>query len=258
MERREGNVDVGRPTGPGWVSGLDLSVATTGPFHDLLRRIGELACTSDRRTIAASFALRFGWSSAMAIAPYVRHRYVPDIALANVSFRFSDSTAFERAAMYEPRGIVVAGDARAAQASMATVADEAALLAELRRALVAQSTPVVDALYAWSGFARRGTWGMLTSAWASQFTALCENRHDQRSMLPLIERLFAGHDVVADMQPRMDVVTYGPATHLYQRRASCCRYYLLPEGGLCASCPLVSDADRLARNRAWMQTQLGG
>ncbi len=50
-------------------------------------------------------------------------------------------------------------------------------------------------------------------------------------------------------------VTYLDATHLYQRRASCCRIYLLPRMELCASCPLVSQEERLAR-RAWMKTQL--
>ena len=42
----------------------------------------------------------------------------------------------------------------------------------------------------------------------------------------------------------------------YQRRASCCRYYLLPQGSLCASCPLVSDEERLAKNLDWMREQL--
>jgi len=45
-------------------------------------------------------------------------------------------------------------------------------------------------------------------------------------------------------------------THLYQRHASCCRYYLLPQGQLCASCPLVSQEERLERNAEWMQKQL--
>jgi len=58
------------------------------------------------------------------------------------------------------------------------------------------------------------------------------------------------------MQPRMHPVTCGEVTHLYQRRASCCRYYLLPQGDLCASCPLVSHDERVARNLQWMQSRL--
>ena len=250
------NVEVGRPEGPGWIAGEDLRDAGRGPLNDLLVRIGERLKTDDRRTVAASFALRFGWSSAMAIAPFLRHACVPDVSLGNVSFKFKESTFFERTAIHSPRGTVVVGDARARHPSIETVGDGPQLLATLRRALVAQSEPLVDALYDWSGFARRGTWGMLTSSWAAQFTGLCENPDDQRGVQPSIEALFDGGDVVDAMRPRLHAVSYGPATHLYQRRASCCRWYLLPQGDLCASCPLVSQDERLQRNREWMKTQL--
>jgi hypothetical protein len=250
------HVGAARPGEPGWVTGTDLRTASSGPFHELLRRIGERSQTQDRRTIAALFALRFGWASAMAIAPYLRHGCVPDIALENVSFQFKPSTFLERTAIHEARGYLAAGDPRATHPSIATVPDAAALVAELRRALVAQATPVVEALLDWSGFARKGTWGQLTSSWASHVTTLCEDRRDHRGVRPLLDGLFAGDDDVARMRPRFHEVRYRDAVHLFQRRASCCRYYLVPNGELCASCPLVSQADRLARNEAWMKTQL--
>jgi hypothetical protein len=249
------HVEITTPSGPGWIAGVDLRAADRGPFNELLTRIGDRSKTTDRRTIAASFALRFGWASAMAIAPYLRGQCVPDIALENVSFKFRESTFFERTAIHDARGVLIAGDPRATHPSMQTVADGDALLRALRIALVEQATPVVESLYRWSGFARKGTWGMLTSSWASQFTGLCETPTDQRGMLPVIETLFAGSDEAAAMQPRLHPVTYQDVTHLYQRRASCCRYYLLPQGDLCASCPLVSHDDRLARNLEWMKTQ---
>jgi hypothetical protein len=250
------HVEIGRPEGAGWITGADLRDAQAGPFHELLLRIGERTRTRDRRTIAASFALRYGWASAMAIAPYLRHHCVPDIALENVSFKFKPSTFFERTAMHEPRGTVTATDARATHVSLATVPDDRALLRELRSALTAQATPVVEALYEWSGFARKGTWGMLTSSWAAQFTGLCEQPNDQRAMLPVLESLFAGDDEVAKMRPRMHAVAWAGVVHLYQRRASCCRWYLLPQGELCASCPLVADDERVRRNLDWMKKQL--
>lgn len=250
-------VTIERPSGAGWFVGSDFRDATHGRFNDLLTLIGERARTGDRRTIAASFALRFGWASAMAIAPYLLFQCVPDVSLDNVSFKFHDSSAFERGALHEPRGIVIAGDPHAAHPSMSVVADADALLRALRDALVAQSSPVVDALFAWSGFSRRGTWGLLTSSWASQFTALWKDHDDQRGVGPLLDALFAGHDEVAAMRPAMHAVEYAGAIHLYQRRASCCRYYLLPAGDLCASCPLVSDDERRQRNRDWMRSQYG-
>lgn len=250
-------VHVGRPEpAAGWVHGEDLHNASAGSFNTLLRNIGERAKTDDKRTIAASFSLRYGWASAMAIAPYLRYRCVPDIALSNVSLKFKESTFFERTAIHEPRGVMVAGDPRAAHPSIAVVADDHALLRALRHALVDQAAPVVEALYQWSGFARRGSWGMITSSWAAQFTGLCENRRDHRTIWPDLDALFAGADIVFEMRPRLHAVTYKEHTHLYQRRASCCRYYLLPQGDLCASCPLVAQEERLIRNQEWMQKQL--
>ena len=228
----------------GWIDGTDLRDAHAGPLHALLLRIGEVARTTDRRTIAASFALRFGWSSALAIAPYLQSRWVPDIALDNVSFAFGRSTAFERAALHEVRGVMVAGDPRAADASISTVPDANALRRALRDALVAQAAPVVATLEQWSGFARRGTWGQLTSAWAAQFMAIAEPRDDQRDLAPELDAFFAGDDIVAAMRPRMQAVSVDGAIRLYQRRASCCRMYLLPGGSLCTSCPLVGDEER--------------
>ncbi|HZS59480.1 MAG TPA: (2Fe-2S)-binding protein [Gemmatimonadaceae bacterium] len=234
-------VEVGRPSGPGWIAGADFRDATDGPFHDFLLRLGERQKTADRRTIAASFALRFGWASAMAIGPYLKFACVPDIALDNVSFKFRASTFFERTAMHEPRG---------------TFGDPHVLLRVLRDALVEQSRPVVNALFEWSGFARRATWGILTSSWASQFTNLGEDRRDHRAIRPILDRFFEGDDEVFAMRPVMHAVELEGAVHLYQRRASCCRYYLVPEGHLCASCPLVTHEERLRRNREWMQAVL--
>lgn len=242
--------EVGRPSGPGWLTGEDLCDATRGRFNDLLNLIGARAKTADRKTIAASFALRFGWASGMAIGPYLFFQCVPDIWLDNVAFQFRESSFLERTVMYEPRGIVETCDTRAAHPSMSVVPDAHALLRALRGALVAQSRPVVDALFEWSGFAHRATWGMLTSSWAAQFTGLWKDRDDQRGAAPVLDQLFAGDDVVAAMRPRMHAVEHRGGIRLYQRRASCCRYYLLPQGDLCASCPLVSRAPRIDTRKA--------
>lgn len=248
-------VELGRPVGPGWIEGADLRDASSGPFNELLLRIGVRANTADRRTIAASFAVRYGWASAMAIAPYLRHGCVPDIALENVAFKFKESTFLECTAIHEARGFMIEAASGAGHPTIDAVDSQHALLRSLRAALMDQAWPVVEALHAWAGFSRRGTWGMLTSSWVAHFTGFFDGK-DQRELLPLIEQFFEGDDIVALMQPRLHAVTYRDVTHLYQRRASCCRWYLLPQGELCTSCPLVSQEDRLERNLAWMERQI--
>jgi ferric iron reductase protein FhuF len=73
--------------------------------------------------------------------------------------------------------------------------------------------------------------------------------------LPIIEAFFQGADDIACMQPKMRPVSLRNITHLYHRRSSCCRYYLVPHGSLCASCPLLSEEEREARNLEWMKNE---
>jgi hypothetical protein len=92
-------VEIGQPGGTGWLRGIDLRTASTGPFNTLLSQIGASLHTTDRRTIAASFALRYGWSSGVAIAPYILCQCVPHITLDNVSVKFNQQALFERVAL---------------------------------------------------------------------------------------------------------------------------------------------------------------
>ena len=128
-----------------------------------------------------------------------------------------------------------------------------ALFAWLRTSLVRQAQPVVDALYDWSHFSVRGIWGMITSAWGSQCIHIFGELGEQPQGLPWVRQFFAGDDVVSQMQPQFYPVTYQHVTHVYHRGASCCRYYRLRQGRYCASCPLISQEERLQRQRAWMK-----
>ena len=94
---------------------------------------------------------------------------------------------------------------------------------------------------------------MITSSWGAQFMQICGAIDAQHSGLQYVVPFFAGNDVVAQMQPSFYPVTYHHVTHLYHRRATCCRYYLLPQGHYCASCPLLSQEERIQHNHTWMQ-----
>jgi FhuF 2Fe-2S C-terminal domain len=248
-------VDLGQPeNSDGWIDGTDFACATDGPFHSLLERTATRLRTADRRTVAALFALRFGWAASVAIAPFLIDRCVPRVCLSNISLKFRTDTLFERAALHLPAGVLLKGSGP--PHPLVAYESEAGLLTSLRRKLHQQSEPVVDALYEWSGFSRKGSWGMITSSWAAHFIGVCGRLNEQMDALPIAERFFEGDDEIARMKPRLNPVSLRGVTHVYQRRASCCRYYLLPQGDLCASCPLVSDDERTQRNTSWMEQQL--
>jgi ferric iron reductase protein FhuF len=246
-------VEIGQPRGPGWIPGTALMTAREGPFQALLARIGERLQTADRRTIAASFALRYGWSSGVAMAPYLFYSCVPTITLDNVSFKFNENGSFERVALHHPAGVMLPQDGVAPHPSIRWLSSPQTLFAWLRTSLVQQAQPVVDALYEWSHFSKRGIWGMITSAWGAQCIQIFGEIGEQIQGLSWVRQFFAGNDVVSQMQPQFYPVTYQHVTHVYHRGASCCRYYLLRQGHYCASCPLISQEDRLRRQRAWMQ-----
>lgn len=239
-----------------WIHGADLRCATAGPFHALLQRIGERFRIGDRRTIAASFALRFGWSASVAIAPFLLFDCVPEVGLDNISLRFRADTLYERTAIHVPRGTMLRTNPGPADPLASYIEDPSALLLTLRLQLRTQAAPVVDALYEWAGFSKKGAWGQITSSWASQFVNIFDRMGDQSDALAVVQAFFEGDDDLASMRPKLHLVTLGRTTHLYQRRASCCRYYLLPQGSLCASCPLVSQSERLRKNLDWMRTKV--
>src|SRR5215471_7404261 len=146
-------VEIGLPEDSSkWIHGKDLARATEGPFHDLLCRIGDQAGTNDRRTIAASFALHFGWASSFAIAPYLTHHCVPDVPLGNISLKFRGDTWFECSAIHSPCGSIIGESPYNALPLTKIVANHAALRAALRSTLKEQASPVVEALHVWSGF----------------------------------------------------------------------------------------------------------
>jgi ferric iron reductase protein FhuF len=133
--------------------------------------------------------------------------------------------------------------------------DPDVLLHLLREQLKKQALPVVETLYEWSGFSRKGAWGMITSLGITVYDVY-GIISQQTDAISIVHDFFSEEDEVSQMHPRLNPVSLRNVTHVYQRRASCCRYYLLPQGDLCASCPLVSDEERLQRNRQWMRRQL--
>jgi hypothetical protein len=100
-------VEFGMLSDDGWIPGQALRNPAEGLFGDLLGRIAARLKTDDRKIVAGSFALRFGWASGVAVAPFLLHQCVPDIRLDNVSLKFTEETFFERVCIREPRGVMV-------------------------------------------------------------------------------------------------------------------------------------------------------
>jgi hypothetical protein len=247
------HVAIGEPRETGWIRGTDLRTASHGPLATLLERASNSLQTSDRRTIAAAFVMCYSWSCGIAIAPYLYRRCVPNIALDNISFKFHENTFFQMAALHRPEGVMLQHDGFGPHPSIQWLSNAQELMHRLRDGLRQQAEPVVAALYDWSNFSIRGMWGLVTSSWGGQFFNILGALGGQEHGLAHVRQFFQGDDIVAQMQPDFYPVTYRNVTHIYHRRASCCRFYKIPQGQLCASCPIVSQEERLQRNQAYMK-----
>jgi hypothetical protein len=188
-------VEWGRRNQDGWIPGEAFTNAFEGPFHELLERIGERMHTADRKIIAGSFVLRFGWSAGAAVAPFLLQRCVPDVRLENVSLKFSPSTLFEKVSLHTPRCAALAAASPAAdwgdpplnfdqrlepssvEPAIQPPDSNNPLHSALRAILLEQTQPVVDTLHAWSHFSKRAMWGQITSSWGAQFTTIFGQLH---------------------------------------------------------------------------------
>lgn len=141
---------------PEWLRGTDFACARSGPFRYVLERIAERLRTTDRKTVEASFALRFGWSAVTAIGPSLFDECVLDIALENVSLKFRLDTSFERTAIHTPTGSLAENHPGVRHPLIRSVDDTGSLLRALRNQFQQQSLPVVEA------------------SWASRFINVCE------------------------------------------------------------------------------------
>lgn len=269
-------VEWGKREGDGWIPGDALTDPARGRFRELLERIGARMRTSDRKIIAASFVLRFGWSSGVAIAPYLLGRCVPDISLENISLKFSESTLFEKVSLHEPHGIIIARKAAtehhlldhctgcdtcspkslATDPPIQTLELNQELPEALRAALVDQASPVINSLYDWSRFSKRALWGQITSSWGGQFTSIFAHLDRRVEALDHVRAFFDAPNFVVGARPTYYLVSHLGATHVYHRRATCCLYYKLPNANYCASCPLISQEDRIKRNKDWIEKAL--
>jgi ferric iron reductase protein FhuF len=243
-------VEYGRRCGDGWIPGDALRWPHRPPFSELLSRIGQRLITSDRKVIAASFALRFGWSAGAAVAPYLLQGCVPDVGLDKVSMKFSTQTFFEKLSLHDSDAIVSENSSHALNPE---ARPDTSLVAALRWTLVTQADPVVGALHRWSRFSARAIWGQIASSWGAQFTSALGHLGRHVEALEQARIFFDVPGFIGGMSPKFYAVSHRDLTRIYHRRASCCLYYRIPTGNYCVSCPLISKAESVLRNKEWME-----
>jgi len=232
-------VDVAQPP-DGWIAGHELLEPRGEPLAALLVRIGERYIDSRRYAAAASFMLRFSWSAGPMIAAHLglgRGFRYHDYAL-----RFVPSTAIE--AVCIRRGEIVA-------ASTATNVSRRRLL----DALIDHTAPVLEAMHRWSRVSHRALWSMATSVWGAQFVEIAERLGDAELGRREAQVLFDLLPRIRRSAPLLYSVAEGGRAGVCQVRGACCLNHKGPNRQHCMVCPLIRDAERAERNRAWVASR---
>lgn len=231
---------VGTTELPGWIAGSALQHADKGEFNQLLWQIGARINTAKRKIIAASFALRFGWSAGAPIAIFIQHGTVLNLSLENVNLRFCEAKLFQEIGFNDLDVI-----------NRITEQSATALLAEQ---LFQQAAPVVESLYQWSKFSRRALWAMIVSSWCSQAIQAAQACLDRSDIgYQLAEALMNFRPEFIKNKPIFYSVQAGSEQRIFQKRQACCLYYLnSADRSFCTSCPLIEDTERVERSFAYL------
>jgi len=261
------DADAGGPTAEPWIGQPDLLQPESAPLAALLARFAAQGFAANRRAVAASLLLRFGWASGFAIASYLACERVP--VLSEYALQFSARTLLRklwiRAARFHgyssdplagaPDWAGAVSDDEAPEDAFSAARRGIALRRRLLESLLSFSEPLVATYHDWSGFSRHALWSMVVSSWGAQFTSVARQLGDADWGIAEARALFAQHPEITRAAPELYEVSAGEMACTCQRRAACCLFFKSPGRAFCASCPVLSEAERLERNRRWVRAQ---
>jgi len=220
----------------GWIDLAALGNPTEGPLADLAGRFMTAGFGVNRRAVAASLLLRYGWAAGPIIAAWLACGRV--LKLSDFALKFSPSTLVEAVWMKAAR-IELPADRQAGRAALLV-------------SLLAFSAPLVASQHQWSRFSRHALWSMVVSSWAAQFSAIGDRLGMRETALAETRALFGLDREIAAAAPELYEVGEGERSRVCQKRSACCLYFKGPARHFCASCPIIPREERLARNRDWV------
>lgn len=220
----------------GWIDRDALRDPGMPPFADLHARFVAAGFACNRKASAASLLLRYGWAAGFQIAVWLEKGLV--LNLDRFALKFSPSTLVEavwaQEAHLEDGGFDVDGRRL------------------LLKSLLDFTEPLVQAQHRWSRFSRHALWSMVVSSWAAQFAAIGERLKRRDEAVEQARLIFALNSEIARAAPETYVVRVKRRSRVCQVRAACCLYYKGPAKHFCASCPIIPEGERLARNREFV------
>lgn len=237
-------LQLGHPPGDAWLRADEVEQR----LEELLGRV-QARYGADRAVAAAFFTGSYAWGIVGgALACLVTERRAPDVSMANLSLRFDEQGYVTAVALVTSRFACLATDPAAAACDVLTAPDADRLRRWLRARIVEHLERLVQPLRNTARRGRSASWKTITDACTGVFTLLARAGLDHDFCRAEANAFLAtGPPLVAN--PILFSLECNGKQHLFMRRKSCCLAYRLAEFGYCATCPLVSDAEREQRIR---------
>src|SRR5947209_20119731 len=96
---------------------------------------------------------------------------------------------------------------------------------------------------------------MAVSSWGAQMANIARQLGDPERGIREARAMFALDAEIMRAAPDLYEVRCGEVARTCQRRAGCCLYFKSEGRPFCTSCPILPEAERLARNAAWIAKQ---
>jgi hypothetical protein len=234
----------------GCVDASALSNSRSPELQSLQESFKLHGLAPNKKAGSASLMLRFGWAAGFAITAYLACRRVP--VLRNYAIRFTPTMLLGSLWVGSASFIGRLDDRLAGRSDWVGTVAPSALRECLLQNLIAFTEPVVSAQHAWSGFSRGALWAMVTSSWAEQFASVARQMGDESLGVREAQAIFAALPELRSAAPELYEVASGGYKRTCQRRAACCLYFKNDKRYFCASCPIITETERLERNRAWI------
>ncbi len=238
-----------------WMSHSELCHPEVGFYAALLQALMTGSSIASRRFAAASFLLRYGWSSGAMIAPLLMDRPIPWYTAEEAALCFADNTLFQAICLGSDHFIIDQKHAYSAHPHCALVySDKDVAIRWIADQLLCQAQPIVEALHRWSGFSHKALWAMVSSSWIGQLLNVSKTLQRPAERLRRYLTVFYEHwQPLTDALPRCYFIREQDKTHFFHVRASCCLYFKGKERHFCASCPVLPEDERIKRNRQWIE-----
>lgn len=221
---------------PGWTSVAEI--ATDRPLmEDLFKGLLAHYQTTKLRPPAMFWFGHYAYNvQLITFACFLVDGRVPDLSLNKLSILFGKDMDIESLAWHGRSFAALPEDSYASHPDCIVLPTREALREYMQQQLIANFTPLIEAVSSYSSLGKPGLWEIAADYAAFAFAALGEMMGDE-SIGVQESRLFAAIKSKLSLRRQFISIEHIGSTHYMLERTSCCLYYQVKEGVYCHSCP---------------------